>query len=43
MDVREAFELAKIAKESKAILMVGHIYCFHHAIQYLRELIKNES
>jgi predicted dehydrogenase len=28
MRPREAFELAKIAKENKAILMVDHIYCF---------------
>jgi len=43
MNVREAFELAKIAKENKEILMVGHIYCFHPAIQYLRKLFKNKK
>jgi len=43
MNIREAFELAKIAKENKEILMVGHIYCFHPAIQYLHKLIKNKK
>jgi predicted dehydrogenase len=43
MSTKEAFELARIAKENKAILMVGHIYCFHPAIQYLRKLIKNKK
>ncbi len=43
MNVKEAFDLARIAKENKVTLMVGHIYCFHPAIQYLRKLIKSRK
>jgi len=43
MNIKEAVDLARIAKENKVILMVGHIYCFHPAIQYLRKLIKSRK
>jgi len=39
----EAADLIKIAKENKRILMVGHIYCYHPAVRYLRGMIINKK
>lgn len=39
LNLKEAEELVKIAQENERILMVGHIFRFHPAIQKLKEKI----
>jgi UDP-2-acetamido-3-amino-2,3-dideoxy-glucuronate N-acetyltransferase len=41
LEISEAEELIKLAKEKKAILMVGHILEYHPAVIRLKELIGN--
>ncbi len=38
---QEARELIKIASENDRVLMVGHIYEYHPAVEFLKQLIKN--
>ncbi|HLI45770.1 MAG TPA: Gfo/Idh/MocA family oxidoreductase [Geobacterales bacterium] len=42
MKYEEALELAKLAKIKNRVLMVGHIYCYNSAINYMKEIIKEE-
>ncbi|MDD5702456.1 MAG: Gfo/Idh/MocA family oxidoreductase [Dehalococcoidales bacterium] len=38
---REARELTELAAEQNRVLMVGHIYEYHPAVDFLKQLIKN--
>lgn len=43
LDILEAEELVKLAKERNLILMVGHLLQYHPAIIKIKELIKNDK
>jgi len=38
---RQALELIKLAEKRQLVLMVGHIYEYHPAVDFLRELVKS--
>jgi predicted dehydrogenase len=38
---KEALELVKLAKKQNKVLMVGHTFMYHPAVDYLRQLIKS--
>ncbi len=41
LNVRDAEELVKIAKDQDLILMTGHLLLYHPAVRYLKELVKS--
>ena len=41
LNVRDAEELVKIAKDKDLILMTGHLLLYHPAVRYLKELVKS--
>jgi predicted dehydrogenase len=41
LNSREASELVKLAKESKRVLMVGHLLKYHPAINYIKNYIES--
>jgi predicted dehydrogenase len=40
---REALELIELAEKRNLVLMVGHTYEYHPAVDFLRELVRNGS
>jgi len=41
LNVRDAEELVKIAKDKDLILMTGHLLLYHPAVRYLKELVNS--
>lgn len=41
LNVRDAEELVKIAKDQDLILMTGHLLLYHPAVRYLKELVNS--
>lgn len=42
MDVKQAEELAVLAKKKKLVLMVGHVFMFNSGIQRIKEYIDDD-
>ena len=43
MSYAQSIELSKLSEKYGKILMVGHIYCFNPAVQYIKQLIRNNE
>jgi len=43
INIKESEELVKLAKKTKRILMVGHVFLFNAGIQKLREIIQKKQ
>ena len=43
LDIKEAEELVKIAKEHEKILMVGHLLHYHPAMEVIKNMIKTDK
>ena len=41
MDYEQALELCRLSEKMSKILMVGHIYCFNPAVNYIRGVIRS--
>jgi len=41
MNYKQALELENLSNEVNKILMVGHIYCFNPAVNYIRNILKS--
>lgn len=42
-DLNDAIELNRIAKEKKKILMVGHVFLFNPAVEYMKKVIDSQE
>ncbi len=42
LNIEEAEELVKLAKERNLILMVGHLLLYHSAVEYLKKLVSKK-
>ena len=43
LDINEAEELVKIAKDNDKILMVGHLLHYHPCIEKIKEMINEDK
>jgi predicted dehydrogenase len=42
MDYKQALELCRLSDKMNKFLMVGHIYCFNPAVNYIRDVIRSD-
>jgi len=43
LNVKEGEDLVKIAEDQKRVLMVGHVYIYHPAVQKVKDYIQNDE